>query len=69
MEIKLTGKTRHRIHKPLFGKSMMVAQVEVSRKGWARDMEPSGYMSSSWVEDSYWRDMRVEDMLGKELDG
>ena len=69
MEVKLTGKTRYRVHKPFLGKPLLVVQVEESRRGWVWDVEPSGYVDSQWVEETYWRDMRVTDIQSKEANG
>lgn len=55
----LTGKTRHRVHKPLFGTALLVLQVEYTRDH-SRDLYGSGYYDY-WTT-SHWRDATLDDV-------
>ncbi|HEX5126384.1 MAG TPA: hypothetical protein VFW00_06565 [Rhodocyclaceae bacterium] len=58
----LTGKTRHRIYKPLFGRPLLVLQVEEHREGYS-----PGEMAGDGcdVDYSFWRDATAEDITTK----
>lgn len=56
---KLTGRTHHRLHKPLFGKPLLVLQVEVHVTGY--ECTPDSIADRA-VDHTIWRDARVEDI-------
>lgn len=59
--IKPTGRTRHRAHKPFFGKQILILQVEERHQGYVPDNHGHG----DDVDQCFWRDARPEDVTTK----
>jgi len=58
MNPKLTGRTKYRLHKPLFGASLLVLMVEEHHS----DGPPDFNGMPTYLEGCVWRDARVEDL-------
>jgi hypothetical protein len=59
---KLTGRTMHRLHRTLFGKNLLVLQVEVHRTGTYHCPDPQDWGMSWDVDEKFWRDATVTDL-------
>lgn len=62
MSEELTGRTRYRVHTPLFGCSLVVLQVEVRHGEGPLDFN----MLPAYHAGTAWRDARVSDITTKE---
>lgn len=59
-----TGRTRHRLHKPLFGKPMLVLQVELFvQNAWYDGAGPPDY----WPDHTMWVDALPEHVTSPEF--
>jgi hypothetical protein len=58
----LTGRQRHRVEKRLFGREVLVLQVELRDSGF--HVDNTGYGQD--VDITYWRDARVTDISTQE---
>lgn len=59
---KLTGRKRYRVHKSIFGKHLLVLQLEEHVTGTSFDMEPNGWVDSRDYDFKHWRDANIEDI-------
>ena len=55
---ELTGQKRYRVKKPIFGKQLLILQVQVKRYG--TNYDPYGIGNE--YEFTMWRDATIEDM-------
>ena len=60
--VKLTGLTRYRVHRPLFGKQILILQVEKHYEGYA----PDGWGFGESVNCYRWSDATPEDITTKD---